>query len=257
MQEDKFCLGECALKFCSRLLIIGIVFLGSVCITYADTEDVESEQWEFEFTPYIWAAGLDGDVSAGGVSSPINNDFNFLVLENLDLAGSATFEARKQNWALLLDGLYTRYSDDFSNPTFNTKLVDKSGFFEAAISYRFEKLKFLEVIAGARYVFVNLDISLTPGPDVESSKNWVDPVLGLRFTWEMAENWTMRLRGDLGGFGAGSDFVSSAALTIMYHLSDTFSLNVGYRFMKGEFEDRDFIHDVSLSGFGLGLGIRF
>jgi len=242
-----------------RAILILLILGGGVNTVFASNEtgDVEAESWEFEFTPYIWAAGLDGDVSAGGVASPIENDYNFFVLENLDLVGSATFEARKHNWALLFDGLYTRYSDDFSNPIFTTNLVNEGGFFEAAVSYRFEKLKFLEIIAGARYVFVNLDLTLTPGPDVKSSKDWVDPVLGLRFTWEMADRWLMRLRGDLGGFGAGSDLVSSAALTIEYRLSEMFALKAGYRFMKGEFEDQDFVHDVSLSGFGLGLGIRF
>lgn len=247
------------MKTCFWLLLILLTVSNSASMTFASNETggTESEPWEFEFTPYIWAAGLDGHVSTGGVTSPIENDYEFFVLENLDLVGSATFEARKHNWALLFDGLYTRYSDDFSNPSFKTKLVDEGGFFEAAASYRFEKLKFLEIIAGARYVFVNLDLTLTPGPDVKASKDWVDPVLGLRFTWEMTDQLLMRLRGDLGGFGAGSDLVSSAALTIEYRLSEMFSLKAGYRFMKGEFEDQDFVHDVSLSGFGLGLGIRF
>jgi hypothetical protein len=252
-------MGESVLRFCFILILILLTVSSSASMTLAsnETEGTESESWEFEFTPYIWAAGLDGDVSTGGVTSPIENDYNFLVLENLDLAGSATFEARKQNWALLFDGLYTRFSDDLTNPSFRTNLVNEGGFFEAAVSYRFEKLKFLEIIAGARYVFVNLDLALTPGPVVKGSKDWVDPVLGLRFSWEMTDRWLMRLRGDLGGFGAGSDLVSSAALTIEYRLSEIFSLKAGYRFMKGEFEDQDFVHDVSLSGFGLGLGIRF
>jgi hypothetical protein len=244
------------LQACFRLMLVLLMVGGSVSLTFA-ADDGEAESWEFEITPYIWGAGLDGDVSSGGVSIPIENDYNFFVLENLDLVGSATFEARKHNWALLFDGLYIRYSDDLSNPSFETHLVNEGGFFEAAVSYRFEKLKFMEFIAGARYVFVNLDLALTPGPVVKASKDWVDPILGLRFTWEMTDRWLIRLRGDLGGFGAGSDLVSSAALTIEYHLSEMFALKAGYRFMKGEFEDRDFIHDVSLSGFGLGLGIRF
>ncbi len=237
------------------LLIVG----SSVSMTFAADEagDVEAESWEFEITPYIWAAGLDGDVGAGGVTSPIENDYNFFVLENLDLAGSGTFEARKHNWALLIDGLYTRFSDDFTNPVFGTHLVNEAGFVEAAVSYRFDQLKALEFIAGARYVFVSLDLTLSLGPDVKASQDWVDPILGLRFTWDITDRWLMRLRGDLGGFGAGSDFVSSAVMTIEYRLSEMFSLKAGYRFMKWEFEDKDFIHDVSLSGFGLGLGIRF
>ena len=247
------------MKFYFRVIFILLIFGGSVNAAIAANENggTDSELWEFEFTPYIWAAGLDGDVSTGGVASPVENDNEFFTLENLDLMGSATFEARKHNWALLFDGLYMKYSDDFSNPSFATHLVNEGGFFEAAVSYRFEQLKFMEFIAGARYVFVNLDLALTPGSAVKASKDWVDPVLGLRFTWEMTEHFLMRLRGDLGGFGAGSDLVSSAALTLEYRLSEMFALKAGYRFMKGEFEDQDFVHDVSLSGFGIGLGIRF
>jgi hypothetical protein len=228
-------------------------------MTCADSEgnEASAEPWEFEITPYIWLVGLEGDVSTGDVTSPVENENNLFVLENLDLYGAGTFEARKHNWALLIDGLYVRYSDDLTNRLFDTNLIMEAGFFEAVASYRLEKLKALEFIAGARYIFATLEITQIPGQSAKDRQDWVDPIVGLRFTWDIADKWLMRLRGDLGGFGVGSEFVYNALMTIEYRLSQMFSLKAGYRFMKVDFKENDFIYNISLSGFGLGLGIRF
>jgi hypothetical protein len=44
---------------------------------------------------------------------------------------------------------------------------------------------------------------------------------------------------------------------IRYRIGDTFSMKFGYRYLKIKFNDNDFIYDISLDGFLLGLGIHF
>ena len=64
----------------------------------------------------------------------------------------------------------------------------------------------IEKCAGFRYVDVNLDIRLDPGPDTRGNKDWVDPIVGLRATFHPLDKWTIRVRGDVGGFGLASDY---------------------------------------------------
>jgi hypothetical protein len=67
----------------------------------------------------------------------------------------------------------------------------------------------------------------------------------------------MTLRGDLGGFGIKSDMAFNAEAMFRYQINDTFSIKSGYRYFKVKFDDRNFLYDLSLDGFQIGLGIRF
>ena len=74
----------------------------------------------------------------------------------------------------------------------------------------------LEFLFGLAYVDLSMDLSLqstSGGPlDVAASRDadWIDPTLGLRYDRPLGDDWRLDLRGDIGGFGVGSDF--------MYHL---------------------------------------
>jgi len=81
--------------------------------------DEKQESYEFELTPYLWAASISGttavsdDGSPPVESPPIDSDYSFFSLDNLDGVASATFTARKKQWAFLFDFLYVAYEDTF------------------------------------------------------------------------------------------------------------------------------------------------
>ncbi|HVJ29620.1 MAG TPA: hypothetical protein VNA66_04865, partial [Gammaproteobacteria bacterium] len=60
-----------------------------------------SDRWAVEITPYLWAAGLDGNTAADGTGSEIDTDYKFFSLDNLDFALGTSVEARKGRWAML------------------------------------------------------------------------------------------------------------------------------------------------------------
>ena len=67
----------------------------------------------------------------------------------------------------------------------------------------------------------------------------------------------MALRGDLGGFGINSDSAVNAEAMLGFQLSKVFSIKFAYRYLKVKFKDSEFLYDISLDGFLLGIGIRF
>ena len=234
------------------LFLLGVDLALSNAFASNDRDD-----WNYEITPYLWAAGFDGNVGNAGTTSPIDNDYQFFILQNLDAAGALAFEARKQQWGILVDALYVKFTDSFTTPFLTTKVTTKDGFLEGALSYSLDDKYNIDLLAGFRYVDVNLDIRIDPGPDTRGKKNWVDPIVGLRATFHPLDKWTIRVRGDIGGFGLASDLATNAAITIGYSVTHHTTIKFGYRFMKIDFSDDLFVHDVSLNGVGLGIGYNF
>ena len=78
--------------FSIRLLI---VLLGYFLSNNPLVAEQNNQSIEYELTPYLWAATVDGTLAVGGDSSPaIDSGYNFFSLDNLDSVASATFTAR-------------------------------------------------------------------------------------------------------------------------------------------------------------------
>ena len=68
---------------------------GEGSIIRAQAAAAPSGGWTFEFTPYIWGAGMSGEVEAGSLPK-INVDMSFSdILKNLDAGLMGAFEARQ------------------------------------------------------------------------------------------------------------------------------------------------------------------
>jgi hypothetical protein len=89
----------------------------------------------------------------------------------------------------------------------------------------------------------------------------MDPILIARLTASIREKWLFHLRGDLGGFGIGSDFTWQLEAYAGYRFSKLFQLKAGYRYIsidydKGADEER-FIFNVDEFGPEIKLGFSF
>jgi hypothetical protein len=86
--------------------------------------------------------------------------------------------------------------------------------------------------------------------------DWLEPLVGGRVRMPLAEKLQFRARGDVGGLGIGSDLTWQAIVGFEYLISDTTTINVGYRWMGiendglGAAGDTDL--DIQLDGFIIG-----
>ena len=231
-----------------------ILMAGSV-VAIADVQS--SNDWKYEITPYLWAVGFDGTVGNGGTTSPVDSDFQFFSLENLDAYGAFTFDAKKKNWGYYFDVLYVKYSDSRNGPLLTTNITTRDGFLESMITYRLDDQYNVDLLVGARYVDVNLELRLDPGPVIKASKDWLDPLIGMRATFKLSDKWSVHVKGDVGGFGIASDLTANAAVEAIYKIGENTSIKAGYRYLKVDFNEDLFVHDVTLSGVGVGLGYSF
>lgn len=107
--------------------------------------------------------------------------------------------------------------------------------------------------AEGRYWLVGGDVTVTGprGNSVSSSgaREWVDPIIGARVASPLGEGLLFRLRGDIGGFGAASDFTWNIEAMGEYRCSECCGIQLGYRVLDVDYARGDgFAYDVNYRG---------
>ncbi len=218
-------------------------------------------------------AGVKADAVVGPFESSGEADFIDLV-KKLDMGAMLHVEGRKKRWGFILDGLYMDLSDDATVRVANVKvrgidieggvkmaLLEASAFYrfgDAGLSFdRFEKagLSF-DALAGVRSLFVDVEIKAGRLPTFSRDKWLVDPIIGGRFHMGLSERWLLSLRGDIGGFGVGSDLTWNASALLGYRLSERTTLAFGYRHLAIDYGSGNLDLDLEFSGpfFGISFG---
>lgn len=232
--------------------------------------------WQYEFTPYIWGAGMKGKVQGGSLPE-ISVDASFSdILDVLDFGLMGAFEARKDRWAVLLDAVYMKLSAGGAasrtgpgpvgaTATANANFGMTQTVLTAAAAYRAREGRSpLDVIGGLRYIKLEADADIhgsffARAGSVAGSvhKDWVDPYIGARIQYPLAERWTLTGYGDVGGFGVGSDFSWQLSAGVKYDFSKNISGKFGYRAFYADYDKSGFLYDMKNEGLYAGVGIRF
>lgn len=246
--------GKCSC-YLYRLLIVAAACL----LSHVDLNAEErGRSIRYEITPYLWAATISGTTATNGDESPpINSDYSFFSLDNLDGVASATFTARGQQWGFLADFLYVAFEDTLLEGTpLQAKPRLEGTVLEFTGLCRPVSVNDLQVIAGLRQQDIDIELTfLNRSP--RASATWVDPFVGMIYGPRLSNKTYLSLRGDIGGFGIESDLAVNAEAILRYQFGDTFSFKFGYRYLKVDFKDSNLVYDLSLEGFLFGLGIQF
>ena len=222
-----------------------------------------SDEWELALTPYLWGSGMSGTVGLAGR----NVDFEVTakdLIKELDFGLMANFEAHRGNWSFGTDLVYTDLGKDVTfegasetSRALNPRLDLSMTIIEADVGYQFAKS--VDVLAGVRGVISSTSVGVDAGTLAEADASFVDPIVGMRFRRNLSEKFWVNLRGDVGGFGVGSDFSWFVNAGAGYIVSRLISLDFGYRIWDFDYEsDGDLKKlDAALAGFGFGLTFHF
>lgn len=244
---------------------IGAIVLTLVGISAARAADPnEPGAWRFEATPYLWMAGMRGDVGIGRLSAEgVETSFGDLV-KSLRAGFMGAFEARKDRFGILFDAIYMQLSE--SRPAPAPFLGDVHArptqqAYALAALWRVSDAPGVDLVGGARVNDLKLDIDLSASPlaprgrSVARSRSWVDAFVGARVQYPIAPQWTLVGYVDLGG--GGSDFTWQALAGASYEITPATLLKFGYRYLKVDYHRSDFLYDVATGGPYAGVGIRF
>jgi len=215
--------------------------------------------------PYALFASLSGDATVGGAqATPVDLDFGD-ILESLRFATSVHSEVWKGDWGVMGDLIWLRLGEDktLGGPLATVLDVEIDQFvIEGFLGHRFlGPNRQLDFFAGVRVWDIGIDLELV---DTERALGlgggWVDPVVGGRIKQDLAEDWYVTARGDLGGFGAGSDISWNLQGGIGWEAASWFSLLLQYKVLYVDFENEETGVDLfsyKTTNHGLALGFVF
>lgn len=227
--------------------------------------------WTFDLAVYGWLTALNGTVGAGSVRAPVDVSFADTV-EAADslLAFSGHVEARRGPVALFADGLWTRIGiDDVTSGPARVEVTSTSALVELGGAYRVLDRGFdarqpwgwsLEALAGGRYTYIGSRIDIQNVGRSSSHTEWIDPFVGMRLRMALSPRWDVSLRGDIGGWGIGSQFTWNVQGLLGYHFTmfgtDATAV-IGYRALGQDYANSKLVWDMTLHGPVIGLNLRF
>lgn len=252
--------------------------------------------WTFRATSYGWFTSMKGTQTVKGRSAKVDVSFIDLVEKTDTLfALMGNFEARNGPLAFYGDVVWSKVGlsgSDIRTRTISPNIVGTVGgaldlnfqmaILEAGAAYEVFRSGPLAVdlLGGVRYWHQKADLSVDlvgtldlAGLEITGARalarsgsvDWLDPLVGARVRYAVAPGHDLFLRGDVGGFGAGSEFSWQAIAGYSFDFANyqgiTFSGILGYRalyvdYAKGEGRTR-YEFDILQHGPVLGVSMRF
>jgi len=252
-----------ALRIAFVTLAVATLASGASAPARAQALGGEPQRWQFELTPYLWGAGLSGDIRIGDLSASGIQASPSDLLKNLDIGAMGAFEGRKGLWGFVTDGMYLHLSHSEPTPQqgFGDAHLDLTQqLYSVAGTYRAAQGETpVDLVAGARYNYLKNDLELTPGAlagrKASLTEDWWDGFVGAHAQHRFGEKWFVSGYADIGA--GGSKFTWQAVAGGGYDFNKTFSGKVGYRVLGVDRETDEFLYDMTTAGFVVGLGIRW
>lgn len=246
----------------------------------------EDSIWALQITPYMWAAGLEGNISPFRRAPTIGVEKSFSdVMDDLNFGGFVNIWGRYERFVFSGDIMYVDTTDGHASgplPAFQIPGLGVTIPPGASVDAKVDTKQFtatlqsgyrvidtpqftLDALAGARFWYISNDVTVTashPGIGTRTASHgedfgWVDPVLGLRAFLPVTDRLSVQAQADIGGFGAGSDLTWSALATVNYVFSERLSASVGYKVLDVDYDHKGYVYDTRLSGPVLGMTYRF
>ncbi len=239
----------------STALVSSLLFSGGD-VAPAESPSVPENTWNYEFQLYGLAIFIQGDASFGrdtllpGGIDTVSGDIDETpssIIDKLEMGAMAHFEAHQNSgWGLWLDYVFMNLGVGAAPDKDFIKNVDVGiyqGILEAFATYRVPLEKgYMDYFGGVRWWHNEFDLALSSSlPIFNGTKHrtidWYDPVLGARWTYPMNENWSFRVRGDVGGFGIESDFSAVIEIGALYDINEDWQVDLRFKSLWVDYEE--------------------
>lgn len=263
------------MKLHALLLVLSAFLLTSVDSLRAGDDPAPAtpsfpneEKWWVHFNSYAWITAQTGDLQIGSISSPVNVSFSDAIdgIDEIDMAFMGGIEAGRGRWSLGVDMTYANISDDFAagGIAFDSFRLDQTQWMiNPFVTYRLSKTERhqFDAILGARINIFEMDITgrFVDGGQITvgGSREWVDPIIGLRGRWDLTDRLAIGFRGDIGGFGVASDLTWQAYVGMGWRMTAGSTLAIGYRGLGTDYAHNGFGTDIVTHGPLLGVQMVF
>ncbi len=251
----------------TTLWLVLLFFTSFSPVTAQDSTKVK--KWNYLADVYIMFPYMNGETGIGNnLILPVDANPGD-IFSKLKMAAMLYLEAKTDKWAITSDLVYMNLKQDVTPGILlnSGSVTAKQLIWETAGLYRV--LPFLEVGAGGRLNSVQTSadvwINAIPAGVVETTgrhtATWFDPILIARLTADIHDKWLFKFRGDLGGFGVGSDFTWQVQAYAGYRFTKVFQLTAGYRILSIDYKNgeqpKEFIFNIDEFGPAIRFGFNF
>jgi hypothetical protein len=227
------------------------------------------KKWNFLTDVYLMFPYMDGETGAGDLLSvPVDANPGD-IFSNLKMAAMLYLEAQTDKWAITSDLVYMNLKQEVTPGTLfhSGEVAAKEFIWEPAGFYRI--VPFWEVGFGGRLTSLSTDIDArrnvfpagTEAVTASGSKTWFDPIVITRLSAYIKDKWLFQFRGDIGGFGIGSDLTWQLQAYTGYRFGKVFQLTAGYRYLKVDYDkgadSERFVFNMASSGPVIRFGFNF
>lgn len=231
-------------KMLSSIALLAIT--GNVLMAGGDIVPVEpvvleepvSDEWKFHASINAWLPGMRIATPQGPIIKITLHD----ILQNLNLTAMSTLGAQKGKWGFLADIIYMNMSKStllpLDPPSVLTNIKMKSWIVTPMVTYRVVEADnlSLDLMAGARYLYIDLPMEFDYIQTVDTSVNLWDGVVGLRGNYELNEKWFIPFHFDVGTGDVDLTWQAFAGVGYKYENWDVIA---GYRYLEWQFDESD------------------
>jgi len=244
------------------------IFVALALFAPALASAAEDEAWKFRLSPYIWFAGIEGDVSPfkNLPSTPIDISASD-ALDDTDASFMVILDAKKGRHGILADVFYSDVqSTEKLAPGLNLKSGTKTTMISVAYEYELFRNErgSIDGLAGARWWDIEADLTIK-APDTsldrikaDNSESWVDPLLGLKgFTFLGESQFYLFGSAVYGGFDINAKSLYELSANLGYQWTEAIGTAIGFRRYDLDYDQNDFEYDVRQDGWRVGLTWAF
>jgi hypothetical protein len=219
--------------------------LAALSGAWSNAASADGGEWQHTVILYGMGAAIDGEATIGNLTVPVEASISD-VFDALEFGAMAAWRVRNDTWSFTLDATYMGLGGSSRGPGGLVKGDLDVDQFTLMGTLGRRWTEHFEFLASLAYFDLSADLRLettAPVTDVvtvrEASQgaSWVDPLIGLQYNVPFADRWRFNLRGDVGGFGVGSDFSYQALVNVGWQATDAVHLILGYRVIGFDYED--------------------
>lgn len=194
--------------------------------------------WHISASPYLWMAGLNGNLSIAGHEAAVHQSFGD-IFSNLKFGVMGLTEVRRGQIGILTDLLFVRVGDQkaIAVPQLpfpvNVELTTNTFTLTPELAYRVYSQKYFsaDVLGGLRYYHLGAHSDFDAGPlgqfTYSGADNWADAVGGARLLVRPTPKIGAFFIGDAGGGGSSPTW--QIAFGAGYRVTKRTTVQLGYR----------------------------
>jgi hypothetical protein len=247
-------------------VLAAVMVAGAGVSAQAATAAAGAGDWQFEVTPYVWALGLDGNISVNNKDADFNRSFSDLV-DQVDVAGSVLAVAQYQKYVGFVQADYFKLkynNDDFDQPLAQERLEEVTldqTFVTMAAGYQFPGFvanSWIDVMLAARVNNLKLEVKNLANRSEDETKTYWDPALVVRPSFFLTKDKKLRFNPTLSiGGGGDSELLYELQPQFQYDFTENIGARLGYRRLYYKIEGDRGDTQLKITYDGLIAGVSF